>query len=884
MGAPYVISFQTQTPGQENIESLRAKVLLMQQQYQTASTEVRKSVKAIDDANRESAKAAAEGNASRAASQQAAANTERAALEGLIAKQREVKSQLDQLVNANRQFSASTLEARAAVQALNGNFGTMAAGRWLAQMQELAPVLHGIFMVAGPLAFLDVIGRLVEKFDPVVQGEKDIAEQNKKLADSYAETTKEVQRYIDAKAKASLSPEAYKRYQAEETRGDIGEDKRLIESLKQQAAGLVGGKPKPPSGLDLLLGPGTSFDDTGKLNDINDQKKELENEIRVLTEKAQADEAQADADKKKAAGEAAKKAAEERKRAQEKATALQNHVDEYKKSAANYDLGPVSLAIQKRDEMLATPGLTGKEKATINEAGAQEIARALAKLEDEDARRRPLTFKDEHDKILSAGGTGVEKENSESARTILRDMAKALNELHESMRRVDSATFSGMRDDTAQKIRLAGIGAKPDDQLSLAKQARDLRLDEIAKERETIELHKTAYDMDVENARLARESNDATLDYLEKVAQYAARQRDAFEKTAGSLFDALASRRPGAITDLLREQVLGIGKKITQDLAGKLYQAIPAGTLKSGIGILTGAQDPLKVSATALDTSAAKLSAAADHLSGVGGGNSISGGAGISSAAGTAASAASGSSDDTITDITSDTVFPAGSPITSSSSISKIASIAAIAGGAVVAAQGFSKGGASGALQGVGGLAGMAAGILPLAGVTGPAAPIVAGAGIALSLLGSFLNSPQRRANQINNELAQAQYIAPQAMNVTQTSNGTFADFDARGNLRTSNFSPYPTERQGFVWEQTHGLFGGPPTYYNVPGGQTGQFGAPVTVVNHNYSPGAIQAIDTQSFAEAMDRNHMAIGNAAGKAMQNGHGTLTTEVQRAAHP
>ena len=119
---------------------------------------------------------------------------------------------------------------------------------------------------------------------------------------------------------------------------------------------------------------------------------------------------------------------------------------------------------------------------------------------------------------------------------------------------------------------------------------------------------------------------------------------------------------------------------------------------------------------------------------------------------------------------------------------------------------------------------------------------------------------------------------------MTQSSGGTFADFDARGNLRTSDFSAIPTVRQQSTWEQTHGLFGGPPTFYTVPGGQTSQFGAQVPapaqapVVNNNY----ISAMDVQSFADFANKNHAAIGNAAATALQNAHGRLSSEVQRTA--
>jgi hypothetical protein len=203
-------------------------------------------------------------------------------------------------------------------------------------------------------------------------------------------------------------------------------------------------------------------------------------------------------------------------------------------------------------------------------------------------------------------------------------------------------------------------------------------------------------------------------------------------------------------------------------------------------------------------------------------------------------------------------------------------SAGALVGGGIAAYQGFKRGGAGGALAGSSAILGTAAMFDPEPISKG----VLAAAAVVTSLLGGFFNNPQKRENAITQALSANQYIAPQALNVTQSSSGTFADFDAKGNLRTSNFSPYPQVSQGFLWEQTHGLFGPPPTWYQVPGGQTGQFGAPV--VQHIYQPGSIQTMDAQSFHDYAMKNHMAIGNAAGKNLQDHQGTLAAEVDRRA--
>jgi hypothetical protein len=212
----------------------------------------------------------------------------------------------------------------------------------------------------------------------------------------------------------------------------------------------------------------------------------------------------------------------------------------------------------------------------------------------------------------------------------------------------------------------------------------------------------------------------------------------------------------------------------------------------------------------------------------------------------------------------------------------------ALAAGGYGIYSGLHQGGVGGDLKAAGSAAGLAGAIVgnvsKLMNVASPllsAIPLVGSiAALALPLIGGFFNNPQRRSNAINQELSANQYQAPTALNVTQSSGGTFVDFDAHGNLRGSNLSPFPQTTNPYLWKQTHGLFGGPATYYDVPGGQTGQYGAPVAppVIQHIYQAGAIQAMDVQSFHDFAQRNHVAIGDAAGKAVQNAHGILSAEI------
>ncbi len=218
--------------------------------------------------------------------------------------------------------------------------------------------------------------------------------------------------------------------------------------------------------------------------------------------------------------------------------------------------------------------------------------------------------------------------------------------------------------------------------------------------------------------------------------------------------------------------------------------------------------------------------------------------------------------------------------------------------GTAMLARGIGSGGVTGDLDLAGGATSIAGGILPMisASLGATAGPIGLAAGGLLSLIGSlFQTGPQQRVNQITNELAQNQYLAPTALNVMQGMNGTYEDFDARGNLRTSTMSAVPTVAEPYIWKQTHGLLGGQPTYYNVPGGVTspysgyavGSGNAPVSnspIVNApNTSPSVqyvtIHAMDSQSFADFAQSNHMAIGEAVATHLQNHEGRASNAIR-----
>jgi hypothetical protein len=202
---------------------------------------------------------------------------------------------------------------------------------------------------------------------------------------------------------------------------------------------------------------------------------------------------------------------------------------------------------------------------------------------------------------------------------------------------------------------------------------------------------------------------------------------------------------------------------------------------------------------------------------------------------------------------------------------------AALAVGTYKAIQDFSRGGASGGLSGASDVLGMAS-MIP-----GPQQPFVAAAAMVTGMIGSMMGTgPQQRSKDLFNALSSAQYLAPTALNVTQGMGGTYEDFDARGNLRTSTLSAVPTVAEPYV---TSRVVNGVRTYYDVPGSQTSPYGggatgtgqtpvsnAPTTIIN-------ISAVDSQSFHDSLQRNHNAVGEAVATHLQSHEGRLSNAIR-----
>jgi hypothetical protein len=194
---------------------------------------------------------------------------------------------------------------------------------------------------------------------------------------------------------------------------------------------------------------------------------------------------------------------------------------------------------------------------------------------------------------------------------------------------------------------------------------------------------------------------------------------------------------------------------------------------------------------------------------------------------------------------------------------------------------GLSEGGVGGDAQA------LASGLAGASAIPGPQAPFLMAAAALTSMVGAILGqNPQHRAAQINEMLASNQYLGNTPLNVTQGMNGTYEDFDARGNLRTSSMSAIPTVLEPYI---TSRVVNGQRTYYNAPGtvtapysgGPSGSGQAPVAgglTIN-------MSAIDMQSGFDFIMKNHPAVGAALLQHLQsNGGERLADAIRYHANP
>jgi hypothetical protein len=392
------------------------------------------------------------------------------------------------------------------------------------------------------------------------------------------------------------------------------------------------------------------------------------------------------------------------------------------------------------------------------------------------------------------------------------------------------------------------------------------------------------------------------LDREVRVTELQKKREDEFKSLVGGLFGAVISGNPSsAIPSFLT----GTGRSIATTIATNgadmfAKQAVslipkasdPNSTFGKLLANTPFAADPVKT-ATDLNTAAtiANTQALLTAFAGLGAASGGSTGGGYSAALGQFAKLAgitlpsgggAASSQGAFTGQLSEDgapIYDGGPSAVGSSSAGddaagrnyggKIAAGAAIAGGAATAYNGFSRGGARGALQGSSGALAAAGGIAALI----PGGQMVAigleAAALVTGMIGTFLPDPKKaRENQINKELTQGQYLAPVAINEKRDSGGNYVDYDKFGHLRTSPFSASPQISEPYL----HYRDG---QYLNVPGGETSPFSTTRPAATMNVT---IQAVDAKSFSDLAMKNKHSLGDAVASHLSGGDTKLASQI------
>jgi hypothetical protein len=600
------------------------------------------------------------------------------------------------------------------------------------------------------------------------------------------------------------------------------------------------------------------------------------------------------------------------KAAADKAAELHSRVLDYAKSASDYGLGPVELAIQKRNQMLGQPGLTDSDRSTINEAGAMEIARALAKIQSETAKHiaEVVAGNEGDQQKASAFRAGLfSKElqrNIQTGEQDIRDYDAYLG----GLRGADRDALSSNAGIANRAIQRLSIGARPEDALRIADQTLAIRNQEVAAGKAILDADIAAYSTEQQKVELAHLRNqleeksfDAAEAHNRAMLEYIARQQEAARNFAGGLYDSLFGGGAG-ISSFIQQGLKGVGRTI--------FQNVTQDEMKRLGGSLSITKDPnswlgkalagTPFGADKLDTAGDKLIQAAADLSTLATGGSTANGARYGRAVGLPGGISSITSLPGLFGGSSSTLAGAGDwpaltdpmagihpdlPARLISNAQKVAAGAGIAAGSFMAINGFRQGGVSGALQGTSGVLGAGSAALSLIPAIASSIPIIGTVAAAvLPLVGEwFGNNRQKRQNEISKELQDSLYHAPTAINMTMDTSGNYVDRDFRGNLRVSQFSARPITANPYTYWQDG-------TPYEVPGQvispyspQSAQAPAPASAsgseVHHHHYNITIQAMDSHSFHDYIDKyqNRRAIGDTVARHLMDGDTHLARRIR-----
>lgn len=327
-----------------------------------------------------------------------------------------------------------------------------------------------------------------------------------------------------------------------------------------------------------------------------------------------------------------------------------------------------------------------------------------------------------------------------------------------------------------------------------------------------VEAARLIRDLRLESARDEIEASEANLNYQLRIAEIAKRGRDEWRNTIGQVFDASVAGG-GGFSSLFRSFGLGTARTLAQN-AGDMFYRPGSLTLPGQVGsdgklnlmgkLLAGtpfAIDPSKLAMDAntratVDNTAALIAAAGGNPAAVLGGAGVSGG--ILSTIGTltggggrnpfiltAAKGLGGSGSQGTPYFNELGEIEGYLPSKASGLAKSVGYAGALAGGAFGVMSGIQQGGFRGAVTASGSAAGAASALLALSGATGPAAPILAGAALALGVVGSLFPDPKKvRDAAINREIDSRRFSDFSGTSYSTDTFGRGFDYSFRGDMR----------------------------------------------------------------------------------------------------
>jgi hypothetical protein len=340
-------------------------------------------------------------------------------------------------------------------------------------------------------------------------------------------------------------------------------------------------------------------------------------------------------------------------------------------------------------------------------------------------------------------------------------------------------------------------------------------------------------------AQTQEEAQKAGIEYEEKLYELRKRGLDEYKQSVMSAFDALVSGG-GGISSFLRSQGMGVLRTMVGNVAAETYKpgrfTLPGqgtpdnpsllGRLLQGTPFGMDPAAGVQMSAAQIQVQAAQMQLAA--ASGAANGGSFFPAAaramgGFWSGPGSGYSGGNpyvmyGSGVDEDAELASIMQVRSGAPTWAR----YVGYAGAAAGGALGTYSGIKTGGVRGAMAAGGSLTSAAGAIMSMAGVSGPAAPIMMGVGLGLGLGTMLFGDPKRkRAEALESEAAAREYTAGTGTSYAYDTYGRGTDYDMTGRLR------------------------------------------PIII--------QISAMDTQSFADAVDRGRVAIADGMARAISDGN-------------